>query len=60
MKAFKQDLTGIATLSNNPLAINSLGGKLRRIAKSHPNGVVELRKRDGSIQKVKPKKNYKD
>ncbi len=57
MKAFKQDLKGIATLSNNPLAMNSLGGKLRRIAKSHLDGVVELRKKDGSIFKVKLKKN---
>lgn len=57
MKAFKQDLTGIATLSNNPLAINSLGGKLRKIAKNHPDGVVVLRKRDGSMQNVKLKKN---
>ena len=49
MKAFKQDLTGIATLSNNPLAVNSLGGKLRKIAKHRPDGVLKLQKKDGSI-----------
>jgi len=57
MKAFKQDLTGIATLSNNPLAVNSLGGKLRKIARGRPDGVVKLRKKDGSLLKVKLKKN---
>lgn len=57
MKAFKQDLTGIVTLSNNPLAVNSLGGKQRKIAQGHPDGVIKLQKKDGSILKVKLKKN---